>query len=177
MPYLDSVASRSRFVITWVSELLNGIIKGLLRPSLFTFVPLGEPVFIGRTRRTLAAESAPLRSMSRRSSTVTGAVESDCLTVRRVPVTITSASVESAASASPQNHAAVQTQRDRRVVEFLRRIGFPESDPIECPRSISLMQGTRRRPRTQSDKPGLSHAAARYACSSYGRQRPTQCNT
>ena len=60
MPYLDSVASRSRFVITWVSELLNGIIKGLLRPSS-TSILIASVVDLTRSKPDLIAENALLR--------------------------------------------------------------------------------------------------------------------
>ena len=60
MPYLDSVASRSRFVIAWVSELLNGIVKGLLRPSS-TSILITSVVDLTRSKADLIAENALLR--------------------------------------------------------------------------------------------------------------------
>jgi len=78
MPYLDSVASRSRFVITWVSELLNGIIKGLLRPSS-TSILIASVVDLTRSKPDLIAENtywARLARPSRRCRQATRTLES-----------------------------------------------------------------------------------------------------
>ena len=177
MPYLDSVASRSRFVITWVSELLNGIIKRLA-PTIVVHVRA-----VGRAG--VHRQDAQDLGGGIRAVTVDVATIEHCDRRGRIRLFNGQACTRDdhfgqcgicreRIAAEPR----CTTNAERSAgVEFLRRIGFPESDPIECPRSISLMQGTRRRPRTQSGQTRLSHAAARYACSSYGRQRPTQCNT
>ena len=60
MSLLDSVASRSRFVIAWVSELLNRIVKGLLRPAS-TSILIASVDDQTRSKADLIAENALLR--------------------------------------------------------------------------------------------------------------------
>jgi hypothetical protein len=60
MPYLDAVVSLMRVVIAWASGLLNGIVKGLLRPSS-TSILIGSVVDLSRSKVDLIAENALLR--------------------------------------------------------------------------------------------------------------------
>jgi hypothetical protein len=57
MPHLDAVVSLSRFVIAWVSGLLNRIFKGLLRPSSASTL-VGGVVDLSRSKTDLIAENA-----------------------------------------------------------------------------------------------------------------------
>jgi len=60
MPHLDAVVSLSRFVIAWISGLLNRIVKGLLRPAS-TSILIGSVVDLSRSKTDLIAENALLR--------------------------------------------------------------------------------------------------------------------
>jgi hypothetical protein len=52
--------SRSHFVITWASGLVNGIVKGLLRP-LSASILIGAVVDVSHSKADLIAENALLR--------------------------------------------------------------------------------------------------------------------
>jgi len=60
MPNLDAVVSLTRIVIAWMSELLNRVVKGLLRPSP-TSTLIGSVVDLSRSKADLIAENALLR--------------------------------------------------------------------------------------------------------------------
>ncbi len=60
MPNLDAVASLTRVVIAWVSELLDRTVKGLLRPSS-TSTLIRSVVDLSRSEADLVAENALLR--------------------------------------------------------------------------------------------------------------------
>jgi hypothetical protein len=60
MPNADPADSLSRFVIAWISGLLNRIVKGLLRPAS-TSILIGSVVDLSRSKTDLIAENALLR--------------------------------------------------------------------------------------------------------------------